>query len=216
MPRPAIRILVGALLCVAHACGGTAPQTPPEPAELSLAGLARQHIAVLPAYSVRVMPGLSWTGAIGRSADVQTTLDADILAALDERGLRKTWVFPDQLTASYKRNPSVATDPYTLALEPLRAPVLRVEQRLVEPLASQVRTLVALHDETRFVLAPVELRLEKAGDAGGRGVLRLVLVDARMSSVRWVGEISSDTAATFGPAITASIAAKLANAIAAP
>src|SRR5262245_47642012 len=115
MPHPAIRILAGAFLCVASACGGSsAPQTPPEPAELSLAGLARQHIAVLPAYSVRVMPGLNWSGAIGRSADVQTTLDADILAALDERGLRKTWVFPDQLTASYKRNPSIAADPYTL------------------------------------------------------------------------------------------------------
>jgi hypothetical protein len=84
--------------------------------------------------------------------------------------------------------------------------------RLPEPLASQIRTLVALHDDTRFVLAPAELRLEAAG-AGGRGVLRLVLIDARLSKIGWFGEIASDTVPAFGPAITASIAARLAGVV---
>lgn len=200
-------------LC-ALACGGSA-RSAPVPAELSLAGLAAQQIVVLPAFSVRVVAGLDWGGSVGRLSEVKKALDADILAALDERGVRKQWIFPDQLLASYRRNPTYARDPYTLAEEPLRSPGLKLDDRLPEPLASQIRTLIALHSDARFVLAPVDLRLEQAG-AGGRGVLRVVLVDARMSNVRWIGEIPSDTAAAFGPAITASIGARLANAVAAP
>jgi hypothetical protein len=84
-------------LVYALACGGAgAPKAAPEPAEHSLSGLAAQHIAVLPSYSVRVMPGLDW--AIGRPSDVQKTLDADILAALDEGALAAATldVFPHE------------------------------------------------------------------------------------------------------------------------
>ena len=57
-------------------------------------------------------------------------------------------------------------------------------------------------------------RLESAGEGTGRGVLRLVLLDARASNVVWIGQVSSDAAAVFGPAITASVAARLASAVA--
>jgi len=211
MRRPALRLLAATPLIYALACGGAgAPQTPPQPAEHSLAGLAAQHIAVLPAYAVKIVPPLDWS--VGRLTDVQRTVDADIVSAFAERGI-KAWVFPEQILAAHKRNPTYSTDPYDFAEEPLRAPKLAIDERIAEPLATQIRTMVALLPDTRFVLAPVELRLERAG-TGGRGVLRLVLVDARLSNVRWVGEISSDTSATFGPAITASIAARLAAAVA--
>jgi hypothetical protein len=215
MPRPTLTFL---FLCAAVlACSHPAPATPsqPEPMEHALSGLAAQHVVVLPAYGVRVLPDLDWARSIGRVTDVQRSLDADILAALEERGLRKAWIFPDQLQQSFRRNASYATDPYALAEEPLRAPGVAIDTRLAEPLASQLRTLVALHEDARLILAPVDLRFEKAG-AGGRGVLRLLLIDPRTSSVRWVGEISSDTVATFGPAVSASIASRLANAIATP
>jgi hypothetical protein len=194
------------------ACGGAKPKTAPEPAEHSLANLAAQHIALLPTYSVRVVPGLGW-GSIGRLADVQKTLDADLAAALDEHNVHKTWIYPSDLEQSYKRNPTYAADPTTLAEEPLRSPRLELEQRLPEPFASQLRTLVALHDDVRYALAPVELRLEQAG-TGGRGVLRVILLDARLSKVTWIGEFSSDTASAYGPAITAGIASKFASAVA--
>jgi hypothetical protein len=211
-----MRLSPSLLFLAAVACKSAAPPaSAPDPLEHSLSGLAAQHVAVLPVYSVRVGPGLDWAKTIGRPTDIERTLDADILAALDERGLRKTWIFPEQLQQSYRRNPTYATDPYALAEEPLRSPQLSTDSRLVEPLATQLRTLIALHDDTRLVLAPVEVRFEKAG-AGGRGVLRVVLIDPRYSSVVWMGEISSDTAAAFGPAISAGIAAKLANAIATP
>lgn len=205
------------LCALTLSCGGGAkPKTTPEPSAHSLSGLAAQHIAVLPTYTVRVMPTLDWAGTVGRPSDVQKNLDADIFSALDERGLKKTWLFPADLEQSYKRNSTYAADPYSLAEEPLRSPSLALDERMPEPLASQVRTLTALHEDTRFVLAPVELRLEPAGTGKGRGVLRLVLVDARLSNVLWIGELASDTVTTFGPVVTAQIAAKLANVVAVP
>ena len=214
------RFAFGALLLASGlACGGGAKpeaQTKPELAEHSLAGLAAQHIVLLPTYSIRIMPGLAWSAAIGRPVDVQRTLDADLLAAFDERGLRKTWIFPEDLERSFKRNSSYAADPYTLAEEPLRSPALNIEQRMPEPLASQLRTLVALHEDARLILAPVEVRFEPVGSGGGTGraVLRLVLVDPRLSRPTWIGEVVSDSATAFGPVISASLASKLANLVA--
>lgn len=207
-------IVIGALAVATTNCRGSSQPAPaPQVAEHALAGLAAQHIIVLPTYAARVMPDLAWTAAVARPGQLQRTLDADILAALDERG-QKTWILPPQLVQSYRRNSTYAADPYTLAEEPLRSPSLAVNARLPEPLASQIRTLVALHDEARLVLAPVELRLESAGNGTGRGVLRLVLLDARASNVVWIGQVSSDAAEAFGPAITAGVAARLASAVA--
>jgi hypothetical protein len=208
-----VLVLLGVIACGGAASTKTAPA--PDPLAHSLSGLAAQHVVVLPAYGVHVMPGLDWAAAIGRPVDVQRTLDADIVSALEEHGLRQGWIFPDQLLQSYRRNSTYAADPYALAEEPLRAPGLGSDARLPEPLASQLRTLVALHEDARLVLAPVDLRFEKAG-TGGRGLLRLVLIDPRYSTVVWIGEISSDTLPAFSPAISADIASKLANIVATP
>jgi len=150
---------------------------------------------------------------VPRLTEVARTQDADIADAFRERGI-KTWILPSGLDSAYRRNPTYATDPHTLAEEPLRSPTLNGDQRLPEPIATQLRTIVALHDDTRLVLAPVELRLEATTAGAGRGVLRLVLVDARTSSVRWVGDVTSDPAPAFGPSITASIASRLSAVIA--
>lgn len=176
-----------------------------------MANLAAQHVVVLPTYTAHAAPGLTWK--IPSTNALRRTMDADILSAFDERGVRKAWIFPDQLQAAYRRNVTYATDPYALAEEPLRSPALAIDQRLPEPLASQIRTMVAFHEDARLVLAPVELVLEPA-PGGGRGVLRLVLMDARLSNVRWIGSVSGDSSAAFGPAITASVAAKLAGVVA--
>jgi hypothetical protein len=209
-----LRSVLVSLSALTLSCGG-GPKTAPEPEAHALSGLAAQHVAVLPTYMVRLAPGLAWSAAMGRPADVRTALDADIVAALDERGIRKAWLLPADLAQSYRRNTTYAADPYGLAEEPLRSPSLAIETRLPEPLASQIRTLVALHDDVRFVLAPVEMRIEPTLTGMGRGVLRVVLLDARLSNVKWIGEIPSEAVSAFGPAISASVAAKLADVIAA-
>src|SRR5689334_20467054 len=215
MPHIRTHLIAWAFFGLA-ACKSTPPK-PPEPSEHALAGLAAQHVAVLPTYAVR-LAGTS--GPLDmKPVEFERTLDADIPAAFEDKGIKKAWLFPPDLRASYRRNSSYAADPDNFALEPLRSPMLAIETRLPEPLASQVRTLVALHDDTRLVLVPVELKLEPvpaavSGQPAARGVLRVVLLDARLSNVRWIGDITSDPAPVFGAAITASVAAKLAAAVA--
>ena len=194
--------------CLLIGCAQPAPQgASPQPAEHALSGLAAQHVAVLPTYMARVDQNLGWS--IGRPTELQRTLDADILAAFEDRGLRHFWVFPEDLVKSYKSNPTYGTDPYSLAEEPLRSPALGIDARLPEPLASQIRTLVALQPDVRLVLAPVEVRIEPVKPKGGRGILRAVLIDARLSNIRWMGDIPSDTLESFGPKLSASIANRL-------
>jgi hypothetical protein len=160
----------------------------------------------------RVDQNLNWT--IGRPTELQRTLDADILAAFEDRGLRHFWVFPEDLVKAYKTNPTYGTDPYALAEEPLRSPALGIDTRLPEPLASQIRTLVAFQQDIRYVLAPVEVRIQVVRPPRtGQGILRVVLLDARLSNVRWIGDIPSDTLESFGPALSASIANRLVGAV---
>jgi hypothetical protein len=210
-------VAAGAAFIVAAGtqCGGVVlPPSVQHTSQHSLSGLAAQRIVILPTYLARVAPALAWD--VGRPADLARTLDADIVEAFEERGLRKAWIFPVDLERSFAANPTYATDPHALAEEPLRSPMLASDARLPEPLATQVRTLVALHDDARYVLAPVQLALEPAPPpaTGGRGVLRLVLMDARLSSIVWIGDVTGAAAPAFGPVVTASVAARLASAVA--
>lgn len=213
MPRQRLfRATIILLSATAVACSSRSggANSAPEPAEHSLSGIAAQRVAVLPTYSVRVD---AFPMPVDRPADMKRQMDADIIAAMDDRGLRRNWVFSDQLAQTARRNSTYATDPSLFAEEPLRSPSLAYDRALPEPLASQIRTLVALEQDVRLVLAPVELRLEKAG-TGGRGVLHLVLIDARTSQPQWIGDIPGDTVSAYGPKVTASIAARLAGVIA--
>jgi hypothetical protein len=185
--------------------------------EHPLSFLATQRVVVTPTHALSLAPDLGWSSAVGRSRDVLRTMDADIAAALEERGIRQRWVLPEQLAASYARNRAYGADPYALAEDPLRSPNLLAGTRLPEPLASQLRTMIALHEDARLVLSPVELRVERSGSGStGRASLRVVLVDPRTSETRWIGQVQSDTASTWSPALTATLAQRLANLVAAP
>ena len=162
-------------------CAQPAPQgAAPQPAEHALSGLAAQHIAVLPTYMRARRAQPEWS--IGRPTELQRTLDADIIAAFDDRGLRHFWVFPEELVKSYKSQPDVRHGSVCLGRGAAAIAGAGLDARLPEPLASQIRTLVAFQQDLRLVLAPVELRLEPVKPKGGRGVLRVVL-DARLSNI---------------------------------
>ena len=196
-----------------------------EPTPPPLAALAAQRIVVVPTQRLREAGALGWLAQAGVPRDYLAGFDAAIAAALAERGAGGSWVMPQDVLRSARRNPTYATDPYALAvssLEPSRRPPPR-DAPLAEPLASQLRAIVALGD-ARYVLLPVELRFERVtppagaavegGTEGGRAVLRVALVDARLAQVRWAGDVASEGAAAFSPALATSVAARLADLIA--
>jgi hypothetical protein len=201
-----------------------APETqagPPEGAPPALAGYAPQRIVVVPAGMVRgsASDSLGWVAKLGGVRAAARRLDTSIVAILEERGLATRWVLPAELTRAYERNRAYAADPYQLVWDPVRSSRFKTGERYGEPLSSQLRTMIALHGDARYVLLPIELRFERdatGGSAGmGRGVLRAALVDARATEARWVGEVRGDVVGDHTAAL-ASVAAKLVDLFVAP
>ena len=77
--------------------------------------------------------------------------------------------------------------------------------------------MIALHENARAVLLPVELRFERAdatsSTGSARATLRLVLVDPRFSETRWVGTVTSDTTSPDARVLTRALARGVADLI---
>jgi hypothetical protein len=210
------RLVFAACLAIAACSRGADPnaQVAPLP-NRPLAGLAGQEVIVIPTHYLRPGDSLGWAAAVERPRELLSEVDDEIAFALGERGFRTRWVFPEQLIRSAQRNAAHSPDPRALAAEGLRPLARRrPDGQLGEPLASQLRSLVALHG-ARYALFPVELRFEKAGGAG-RAVLHVFLIDARLSRATWGGDVRGDTASTYGRGLIASVANSLADQVAAP
>jgi hypothetical protein len=142
-------------------------------------------------------------------------IDSAIVAELAARGTGRTWTMPHVLVRTARRNPAFATDPHALSAEALRHGVRRTNPRLGEPLASQMRSLVALTD-ARHALIPVELRFEATSAGAGRALLRLVLVDARLAEIQWAGDVSMEDALPDASEIAGALAKRVAELFVAP
>jgi hypothetical protein len=163
---------------------------------------------VLPVQTLRLtVPG--WSEKVGDPRVYLSTVDDEIAFAVRERGLRGKWAYPADLARAAKRNPTYASDPYTIALDPLAAVEKDAGKMIAEPLAGQLRALAAL-SSARYALVPVELRLAPDA-AGGRATLHLVVVDSRQATLVWKGDVTGDPAATFSPAVAAGIAGSVAS-----
>ncbi len=173
--------------------------------------LAGQSVLVLPTQYLSFGDSLGWRSAVLRRAEYLAGLDDEIGFALGERGLSRKWTFANAISRVAHNNATMVADPHALSAESLREPVA-LEETLKEPLGSQIRSLLAL-ENGRFVLLPVELRTESANGTGV-AVLKLMLVDARLAKVKWIGEVRSERLGKFSPAIAASIASRLADLIA--
>lgn len=189
--------------------GGSAPLE-----QRPFAAFVTQRIVVTPTGHVRGGDSLGWVQSMGGTTAAARQLDTAIFAALDSRGLAGRWVMPAALVRTFERNRSYATDPYQLGLEPLRAPKFVTMSKYGEPLASQLRTMIALEADVRFVLLPVELRFEREG-ARMRGVLHVVFLDPRSREARWVGDVKGDAATASRAALT-SVAQRVAELFVAP
>jgi hypothetical protein len=196
-------------------CGGqqsSQTQAPQPAVSRPLATLAGQRVVLTPVYRLREGDAMGWGAQIPRSRELLRALDTAIAAELAQRGLEKQWVYPADLARSVKASPTYAVDPYALAVEPLRSTSVAPGGKIGDPLVTQLRTMIALHD-SRFVLLPVELRFERDKSGQGIAVLRAVLVDGRIGEVRWAGEASSEPAPTFSRALLASVASHFADLI---
>jgi hypothetical protein len=209
----ATTIAFTAALGISVACN-RAPETnaqPPVGPQPLLGVFAAQRIVVVPAGRVRAADSLGWVAQLGGARAAARHLDSAIAATLDARGLTARWILPVELKRAYDRNRTYATDPYQLVWEPVLSPRFKMGERYGEPLSSQLRTMIALQEDARFVLLPIELRFEReTGRAAGRGVLRAALVDARTTEARWVADVRGDAANDRAAAI-ASVAARLAD-----
>jgi len=220
-PRLASIVALAGIAVVAGACAKPAPAPAKQPAPQQpagragspLAGLAGQHVVVLPVHYLRA-DTLGWSSSIERPRETLVALDSAIERSLDERGFRTDWTFPPALARSAKRNAGYIPDPYSLAAERLRSGVTMADNALKEPLASQVRGIITVTD-ARYVLFPVELRFEPA-TGGARPVLHVALLDARASRLVWAGDVRGAVRPGFSDVALESVALALADLIAAP
>jgi hypothetical protein len=170
-----------------------------------LAIYATQRIVLAPTARVRSDTSAQ-VRALGSTRMIGMLLDGSVIGQLRERGLADRWVLPADLMRSYERNRTYAPDPYQLAIEPLRPATFVAGSKFGEPLSSQLRTMIALHEDARIVLLPIELHFE-----GTRAVLRAALLDPRSAEARWVGVIKSDSSANTAAFALTQVAHRLVN-----
>ena len=175
--------------------------------------MAGQEIVVFPVQYLASTDTLGWQQQVPDRAAFLASLDEQIEAALTARGMGRSWTFGNEMARASRMNSILMTDARGLSAEWLRGRVLP-DQRVRDPLASQVRSLVGLKGQ-RYALLPVELRFENRAGMGV-AILRVVLIDSRMAQIRWVGEVMSDPMRTVSPALIASVATHFADLVVAP
>jgi hypothetical protein len=182
-----------------------------------LAQLASQRVIVTPTYYLVAGDPLGWAAQITKGREYLRTFDEEIATVLAERGLKSQWISPADLVRATRANPTYSVDPYTIGANILRGSDVVSGTRLADPLATQVRTMIALQEGARAILVPVEIHFESVGTAGkGIAVLKVALLDGRLGDVRWIGTVRSDPAPAPSRAVLTSLAAHFADLFTAP
>ena len=218
--RSTVRYFVHLSLTALVACGGArgsseSPAPAEQPDARPLAMLASQRVIVTPVHSVLSSDAAGWAAQAPRTRDALRVLDDEIAIALGDRGLKSQWIYPPDLARAARNSPTYAVDPYTIGANPLRTADIKIGARVGDPLATQLRTMVALQ-EARLVVIPVELRYEKDKSGQGIAALKLAVIDGRLGEMRWSGTVRSDPAPLYSRAVLTSLAAHVADLITAP
>jgi hypothetical protein len=195
---------------------GDTPQV--ESGRAPLAPFAGRRLVVLPVQFLLEGDTLGWSAQIQDPKEYLASFDAELSFALTDRGLKAVWVLSDHLAAEYKRNIDYMADPHHLGADFLRYPgPKRPIEYLPDPLAGQLRSIIAMNDKAEYVLLPVELRFIPGPDGvGGRAALRATILDPRRLKTYWMADVYSDTETSFTPALMTSLAEHLANLFAHP
>jgi hypothetical protein len=207
-----VRVCSTVVLAALASCSrGANTETPPAIVGAPLAVYAPQRLVVAPTIRVLASETDPLVREFGTPAELRRFFDGEVARLFRERGIGTNWILPAELTRAYERNRSYASDPYNLAIEPLRSLKFVAGSKYGEPLSSQLRTMIALHEDARHVLLPATLQM-----AGGRTVLRVALLDPRYAEARWVGDIRSDSAAAPRRSSLTQVAVRLAELFVAP
>ncbi len=200
-------------------------------------------VVFVPVQSVVPLAEGGWPGGAAGEEDALRAMDAELEFVLAESRGGSDWALPSAVIRRVDRNPILRIDPTRLAYQGLlEKPVKR--KQIYEPLHSELRSLSALFDTRYVILPialfveldPPELDDENAetdpADEGApaalaedpdaasgtpgryRAHLLLAMIDIRMSSIVWWGEIVSDPGAEDSPALLASLAENVASQVA--
>lgn len=187
------------------------PAQQPAPQGAPLAQYSSVKVAVVPVQFYKADAG----GFAGQpAAAMRAAFDSLLSEQLEEHGLKGMWATPADVQRTAKRNALYTTDPRNLGAFPVRNGVEPKKPQIVDPLASNLRRVVALHD-ARYLLMPVELRA-MGGTDGGQLAVRLLLVDARLNTVLWQVDLTGERAATYSPALLQQLASRVADLVVAP
>jgi hypothetical protein len=212
-----ISAAIGAALFATSALTATPATAAAQSHAHVLAAFATRRMLILPTHYLRMGDSLGWASEISDRDAYLSSLDDEITFAFSDRGVKKVWVFTPAIDAMVKRNQTYAPDPHALAAVWLRFPgPKRMPEQLPDPLASQLRTLVALQDGGQLAFIPVELRFEKLPSGQGVAVLRVAIIDAVRAKIIWYADVPSDPQSQFGPALAASLAGHLADLLGPP
>lgn len=142
-------------------------------------------------------------------------VDSALTLALRDRGLESVWSLPPNTSRVAQREVMNRTDPRGLSTVGLVPSRRRNDLDLREPLASQLRAIIAMVPEARIVLLPLETRVQRLSGGERQATLRIALLDGRMATVLSfpdvVGAPSSDDAAAVR-----SVAQKFADLVVVP
>ncbi|MCC7051692.1 MAG: hypothetical protein IT355_00405 [Gemmatimonadaceae bacterium] len=204
-PAPAPAAAPSAPVAAEPAPMPTPTPTPPPPAAAPVFGaFASQKVVVFPLqrYAVSDSAWMPASGAVGRAR--AAVFDSTLTAALRDRGLGASWSLPPNTSRVAQGDVMNRTDPRalpTVGLAPSRRPN---DLDLREPLATQLRAIVALVPDGRMVLVPLEARV--TGGAGARqATLRLAFLDARQSSVVSFPDVTGPAASDERAALRAAV-----------
>ena len=161
----------------------SAPAGPAPVAPAVFGEFATRGVMVFPLqrYAVGDSGWMSAATATGRPRAAQ--LDTALTMALRDKGLESKWSLPPNTSRVAQREVMNRTDPRSLATVGLTPSRRRNDVDLREPLGSQLRALIALVPETRYVLVPLEARVVSTATGMKQATLRIALLDARMSTV---------------------------------
>ncbi|MEK6611429.1 MAG: hypothetical protein AABZ29_01430 [Gemmatimonadota bacterium] len=176
-----------------------------------LAPYAGTKVAVVPVQFFHV-DSSGWGAPSGLV--LRAAFDSLLSEALNEHGLGGTWATPVEVQRAARRNVMYAGDPRNLGAFPVRYGTKK-ETPLADPFASNLRRIVALHD-ARYALVPVELHVNAEKSGGGHLGVRLLLVDARLSSAVWQVDLIGESAASYTPALLLKLATRVADLVVAP